>query len=365
MGILDGINFNAAATPGTSIDYRLLDAPCDHLVRNELVSDFEISDLLKNMPYSGNSSIYNNIPYSASIDPDASTLIKTSLRYVNDGSFAMFEKIDPTQIITENMQIEDISTYINLQYPPMTNTVKAKLKVFVNDTDYRLIDFNRYTLSQLYGQVKFNDSNDIGQQVVFYYYPDKKNILIKNPQQVNNYEFVGYDQNNRGIFRLYGRALTSTNATILFRYRTDVNSCTKCLGTGAVNDIVFDANGRIQEVYDFSKMIQDFFKRLLTAKGSNILDLNEGSQIGLATGIAKSNPSLLESLIKNQVIEVLSSIRTKQGLQKNLQGISLAEQIYQINRVDVRSINTTDIGVEIEVLSMSGQTEQIKALIRR
>lgn len=372
MGILDGINFNAEPTPGTSIDFRLLDAPCDHFVRNEVVDNFDIGALLQNMPYSGSSwppkapaSIYNNIAYSQSINPDSSTLIKTQLPYVNDGSFMMLQQIDKNLLITENMTIADTTSFTNLQFPPMTNTVKAKLKSFVNATEYRLIDFNRYTLSQLYGQVKFNDVNDIGQQIVFYYYPDKKVILSKNQAQQFNYEFVNLDQQGRGIFKVYGRAISSSKSNILLRYRTKTLNCTKCLGQNSVNDIVFNANGRIQEVYDFSKMIQDFFKRLLTEKGSNILDLNEGSQIGILSGMAKANPLLLETLIKNQIIDILSAIRTKQGTQKSLQGISLAEQIYQINRVDVRSINATDIGVEIEVLSLAGQSEQIKAIIRR
>ena len=79
MGIFDNINFNIPPSTTSSRDFRLLDTTCDHLVRNESVSNFNINALSTSINYSGNSALYNNFAYNTQIDPSSSTIIKTQL----------------------------------------------------------------------------------------------------------------------------------------------------------------------------------------------------------------------------------------------------------------------------------------------
>jgi hypothetical protein len=365
MGVLDKIDFSYGATADASVDFRLLDAPCDHLIRNEQPT-FDINDLVSPIPYSGLQ--YNTFNYGSQMDPTASVEVVTRLPYVNDGSLVMFESIIQDDLeVTEEFVVASGNTtdFFSLQFPPKTNTTYAQQKIFVDNTNYKLINFTRYMLAQLYGNIKFTNVLDIGQTVIFKYLPDKKIIPQKNLDQTSNYEFLGLDQYGKGRFNVFGRAFRSTKSKLLFKYTTNSISCIKCGGRNEINDIIFDQNGRIELTYDFAKLIQDFFKRLLTEKGSDPFSPSEGSSMSIISGVGKRDPELIDTLIKNEIISILNSIRLKQGLQQDIQGISLGEQIYQISNVYVRTINTTDLQVEVEVLSKSGITQQIKAVIQR
>jgi hypothetical protein len=368
MGVLDKINFKAAKTPPSSFDFRLLDTPCDHLVRNEQVKDFSMDDLIDHNQYSGTSTIYNNFPFNNFINPDASTLIKTALPMVNDGGLVVFQYVDTdvdNQIIETTTVPTDITQPFNLIYPPKTNSVTAKQKIYVNSTDYRLINFDRYNLSQLFGKITFTDEDDIGEEIVFTYLSDKKQILQKNKDSSKNYEIVGLDQSGKGIIKIYGRAILSTNTKLILKYHTPQQYCQKCSGKGELNDIFFDENGKIQQVYDFSKLIQDFFKRLLTVKGSSVFDIDEGTSLPTLIGIAKADGLVLDNLVKAEIVNLLYTIRNKQSLQQDMQGVGSAEQIGQINSIDVRATGPTEISIAIEVMSKSGIIQQISSTVRR
>ena len=331
MGVLDKIDFTYGPSTNTSIDFRLLDAPCDHLVRNEQTT-FTISSLTPSGtspspagPINYNSIQYNSFNYGQQINPTASALIKTKLPYVNDGSLVLFENvINASTVVSEEFIVSsgNISNFFSLQFPPVTNTTSAKQKIFVDNTNYKLINFTRYTLAQLYGNIKFTNKNDIGQHIVFSYNPAKRIIPAINSDKTPNYEFVGLDQSGKGIIRVYGRALHSTMSSILLKYTTQSIDCTKCGGSNELNDIIFDQNGRMQLTYDFSKLIQDFFKRLLTQKGSDVFAPQEGSSLGLISGQGKRDPELIDTLIKNEIIGILKSVRAKQTMQQDIQRIS-------------------------------------------
>jgi len=367
MGIFGNINFNVPASPATSTDFRLLDTTCDHLIRNEPVVNFDLATLVDSMNYSAPASIYNNFAYSAAINPDASTIIKTKYPYVNVGDLTLYQTIDTdtSNPVSETFVVSAaLATTYDMAFPPKTNSVSAKQKVYVNSTDYRLIDFNRYILSQLYGKIQFIDQADAGAEIVFTYLADKKSINAVNlTTQVPNYEILAPDQNGRAVIRIYGRALNSSKSKLIFRYTTNINSCTKCAGRGVLNDLFFDYNGRIQQVYDFSKLIQDFFKRLLTIRGSNPFDPDEGTAVTAYIGMAKSDGFVLSDLIKSDIVNLIYVIRDKQNLQGNLQGISLAEQIAQINDISVRASSPTELEVVVEVVSKSGVIQQITAKV--
>lgn len=365
MGLFDQINFAAAKTPDSSYDLRFLDTPCDHNIRDEAPT-FDITPVLSTTPYSGTSSIYNVGIYSGGIDPNASFLITTQFPYINDGSFSMSQSValDVKHPITEAIVIPDpITNNASLTYPPKTNSVSAKQIIPLDNDEITFIPFTRYNLFQLFGNIQFTTSSDIGQTILFTYYADKKKIVQTNQNGTTNYEFVGLNDKGQGIFRVFGRALLSTQAQIFIRYKTIINLCPKCLGVGTLNDLNFDINGRLQLVYDFSKLIQDYFKRFYTDKGSNVFDLTEGTSIPSLIGSAKGDTLTLEALIKAEVVNLLFQIRSKQKIQQGIQGIGLGEQVAQINSIAVRAINATDISIRIEVLSKSGQIQQIGSII--
>ena len=82
-------------------------------------------------------------------------------------------------------------------------------------------------------------------------------------------------------------------------------------------------------------------------------------------GIAKGDGLVLDDLVKTELVNLLYRIRAKQETQSDLQGISLAEQIAQINSINVRVVDTNTIYVTVDVLSKSGQTNQLSATIGR
>ena len=367
MGILDNINFLTPPSPETSTDFRLLDTTCDHLIRNENSTDFNIDDLLDPANYSVPYVMYNNFSYGGQINPDATTIIKTKYPYVNTGSLTVSQVIDSTTStpVEETFIVSElVGDIYPMAFPPKTNSVSAKQKIYVNDNDFRLVPFTSYVLSQLFGRIQFTNVDDAGTEVIFTYLADKKRIYpVDLSTNLANYEVLGEDQNGRAIIKIYGRALVSTKSKIVLRYGTDQRSCTKCAGAGILNDIFFDYNGKIQEVYDFSKMIQDFFKRLLTIKGSSPFDPNEGTSVTAYVGMAKTDGFVLSDLIKSDIVNLIYTIRDKQNLQGNLQGISLAEQIAQVNDISVRISSPTDMEVIVEVVSKSGLIQQITAKV--
>jgi hypothetical protein len=365
MGLFDDINFNAEPSPNSSLDLRLLDTPCDHRIRDEQVN-LDVISLLTNTPVSGNHVTYNIASYAGQIDPEASVTFTTNFPYVNDGSFSMSQSVVlniATPITEEIIVTSPVSNLVSLKFPPKTNSVTAKQKIVLSNDEIVYQPFTRYNLYQLYGQIEFTNVADVGSTIIFSYYADKKRINAVNLDKTINYEFVGMNNKNQGVFRLYGRALLSTRPTLFVRYRTTQPNCPKCLGVGQLNDLNIDRSGRLQLVYDFSKLIQDYFKRLYTEKGSNPFDATDGTNLPTMVGIAKGDGLLMQSLVQAEVVNLLFAIRQKQRNQQGIQNISLAEQIAQINNIEVRSISPTDISVRIEVLSKSGKIEQIGSTV--
>lgn len=365
MGLFDNINFAAAKTPDSTYDLRLLDTPCDHAIRDEQPV-YDLKPIITNTPFSGTNSIFNVSTFSGNIDPEASFIITTAFPYVNDGSFSISQSIplNITDPITESFVVPDpISNFVTLTYPPKTNSVSAKQVVTLSNNEITFLPFTRYNLYQLYGNVQFTTSTDIGETILFSYYADKKKLLQTNQDGTINYKFEGLNNKSQGVFTVYGRGILSTQAQLFMRYKTLKLNCPKCGGSGILNDLNFDVNGRMQLVYDFSKLIQDYFKRFYTDKGSNVFDLTEGTSVPGLIGAAKGDTLTLEALLKAEVVNLLFQIRSKQKIQQSIQGIGLAEQVAQINSIDVRAINATDISIRIEVLSKSGQIQQIGSII--
>ena len=366
--IFDQINFDVLPTSASSKDIRLLDTPCDHIVRNEVVV-FDITPVISPQAYSGSGVVYSNqINYNQAFQNDAFIYINTQLPYVDGGNIGIYQKAVSsfsTPVIEQITIPNPINTLISLQYPPLMNSFSVKLQTYYLSTGQTTYTpYYNYSMAQLEGRIQFSNANDAGKTVIFNYVADKKLIPRLGRYGVPNYEYVGLNQQGQGVFKVYGRAFLSTNTLLYLQYTTLQGTCSKCAGAGMVNDFFFDRNGRVQMVYDFSKLIQDFFKRFLTIKGSNPFDLTDGTIANDLVGLAMANQDFIETTLKTEIIDLISNIRNKQASQVGFQTISPAEQISRVNRVTILAINVTDLQVTIEVVSMSGQTQQIQQLVK-
>jgi hypothetical protein len=365
-GLFNQIDLSAKKSPDSSIDLKILDTICDHRVVDEEVSP-DISAMFGSYAYSGTNSIYNSITFSQALFPDQYVTVTTQYPMVDDGQYSILQTVDSDRknLITEYLTVpNDVTSLVNMTLPPKVNSLRVKEKVVSSNGQYQYIPFARYKLYQLVGKIRFLNSLDIGKTIKIQYIANKKTIPQSNEDTTLNYKFLGLNQQNQGMFVIYGRAVISPKSRFFLRYRTDINSCSKCLGSGYVNDLFFDQNGRMQLVYDFSKLIQDFFKRLYTVKGSNPLDITDGTQIADVVGISNSNFRVSETLIKSEIVNLLAAIREKQAKQAQVHGVGLAEQIAYINAINVQLLNATDLLISIEVVSKSGKTDQISTVVR-
>ncbi len=268
--IFQQINFDILPTSASSQDIRMLSLSCDHAVRNEVVV-FDISPVLSVQPYSGTDAYYtHNVTYSQAFQNDAFVFINTKLPYVDNGNITLYQKAVSSfanPVIEEVTIPNPITAFVDLQYPPLMNSFSARLKTtYLSTGQTTFTPYFKYAIAQLNGRVQFSNAADVGKTVLFNYVADKKIIAPLGKNRLPNYEYVGLNQQNQGVFKIYGRAFLSTNTLLYLRYSTVQTFCQKCAGTGEVNDFFFDKNGRVQMVYDFSKLIQDFFKRFLTVK---------------------------------------------------------------------------------------------------
>ena len=369
--LFSSINLNTPKSVASTFDFKVLDATCNHQVLNESVDlGANASDMFSNVVYSGNGVYSNGSIFSGGIDPEASVFVTTKLP-ISDIGVHFFEvpNSSSNNKITEEFVVPTgLTQQFRFIFPPVPNSTVAKLKITDVDefgnpqTVY--FDFVNYTLSQLFGIVQFNNTSDIGSTVDFTYVGDKIEIFAKAKDGAPNWEFVGYNQKNQGVFRIYGRAFKSNQSSLNIRYKSVAKECPRCGGNSVVNDLHFNDNkNNYYLVYDFSKLIQDFFKRLLTRVGSNGFHVDEGSQIPIYVG-SKSDPQLIDTLIRTEVVKIVNVVRTKQNTQLIVQGISLAEQLGVINKLLVTAIDPTSVDVEIEVQSLSQGTAQIKTNIR-
>jgi len=368
--LFTSINLDADKTVASTFDYKVLDTVCNHQVLNEVVP-FDAQTIFTTAVYSGTGIYGNGALYSGGIDPDASVIITTQMPLgATDVQFFELPNSSVTNPLIQEFTVpSDLTQTFRMAFPPVPNSTFAKLKTTSVDVDGETqvvyFDFANYSLSQLFGIIKFNSTSDIGSDVVFSYVGDIRQIFPKAKDYSPNWEFIGYNQKGQGVFRVFGRSFIATGSSLVIRYKTVAAACPRCGGTSLVTDLDFNnSKSQYYLVYDFSKMIQDFFKRFLTRRGSNIFDLTDGTQIPLYVGLGKNNPVLIDTLVRTEVINLVNIIRNKQAVQLTVQGLSLAEQIGQINQLVVTRDNITDVNVVIDMQSLSHGTAQLQTTVR-
>lgn len=365
--LFSNINLNVPKSVASSLDLKLLDATCNHQILNEQVV-FSSGLRFGGAIYNATDFYNNGIFYSSAISPDESFIFVTELPMGNS-NIQIFESPVQSSPMEETIIVpSDLTQRFQFSFPPVPNTTTAQLVTTEVDYDGEnetiYFPFSNYTLSQLFGIITFNQASDIGSTILFKYTADIKQIFTRSKDASINWEFLGYNQKGQGVFRIYGRAFTASQSSLIIRYFSSPTTCPRCAGSNLTNDLDYnDSTSRFYNVYDFSKLIQDFFKRFLTRKGSNPFDGTDGTQIPSYIGVGKNNPVLIDTLIRTEAINLIDAIRLKQNSQIVIQGISLAEQIQQINQLVVTRINMTDINLVIELQSRSQATAQVKTQI--
>ncbi len=370
-GLFQSINPNATPTQNSSLDLRLLDITCNHQILQEFPIA-PIDGIFVPLVYNGGieynefGAIFNNFSV-----PSSFITFSTLLPFADTTSIQIFEVPSNSfdnPIVEQIIVPSGVNPIYNTQFPPIVNSLSIKQQnSFIDEdgqTELTYINFNNYSLAQLFGNITFTNKDDSGQTIRITYVGDRRKINPKNKYQQTNFEFIGYNSKGGGIFNIYARSFLAPTSSLMIRYTTDIKHCPRCAGKGIVNDLTFDSNYRALMVYDFSKFIQDYFKRLLTRVKTNPFDSTDGSQLPIIIGIGKNNPILIETLIKTEFVKILSVVRNKQAIQKQIQGISLSEQIQQINRLLIKRVNATDIQVDVELLSKSGAIAQIQAPVQ-
>jgi hypothetical protein len=363
--IFNNINFDVKKTPESTVDFKILDTICDHRLIDEPIDKSRTSisgDIVWISGTNGNYISWSGVNTSSYITITTKFPLgdKISTEIYQNTESDFDNMIYETYIIPSGV----VSPSITLTYPPKPNSVQAKYVITNTDEDgeqqTNYYDFINYTLYQLNGNIIFNNIYDGGSTIRFGYVSDIKQLNEKSKDGSSNWEFIGYNQKNQGIYKIYVKSLTSNDSYIYLRYTTALNYCPKCAGDGLINDFQVNNRNRYVMVYDFSKLIQDFFKRLLTKRGSNKYNIFDGTQIATMIGSAKNNIGLLETTFRTEVINLVNYLRKKQESQNKSQGISYSEQIQQINRLSVTRIDNTTVNMDIEVQSKSGSINQIK-----
>jgi len=370
--LFSNINLDVPASVDSTIDLKFLDTECNHQILNELMP-FASGNIFTNIVYSGGNPYGSpGLSYSGEIDLDAFVYVTTTNPYINNLSVEFFEQpqSSSSQPLVEQFVVpSSLSTLSQLSFPPIPNTTVAQqVSTFIDadgETEIVYYPFTNYVFYQLFGNIQFTEEADIGYLTQFSYVGDKRKIIQKTKALETNWEFVGYNSNGSGIFKVYGRSFLTNKSNLIIRYTTDRIHCPRCAGNGIINDLDISKNtNKMYAVYDFSKLIQDFFKRFNTRKGSDIYDVTQGTQIPIFVGVGKSNPIFIDTMIRTEVILLVNQLRSKQASQSVFQGVGLAEQIQQINFINVQLTSPTDVDVSIEVQSRSGATSQIKSQVR-
>jgi len=145
-------------------------------------------------------------------------------------------------------------------------------------------------------------------------------------------------------------------------FRSMVVSCPRCAGYLFYYDFVLDPVGNIERVTKTDLLQALSIKSVITELGSNPFHINYGTSIAQYPGTLYSET--FESVIRNEIINALKSLRGRQLLQEQLgQTLDPDEEITEVTNVrmrandalhytfyvDIRSAANSDITLEVVV----------------
>lgn len=145
------------------------------------------------------------------------------------------------------------------------------------------------------------------------------------------------------------------NPLVRVTYPTVGSRCPRCGGTFVENDVQFDLAGELVFIENEDLLYQSALKILLTEKGTNPYHPEYGTS--LMTRVGSKAVGAVAQQLREDVLFALERVRQKQQAQARSQRVSLREQLYAINSVDVGPHNNdpTALRVDVVVTNASGE----------
>lgn len=170
--------------------------------------------------------------------------------------------------------------------------------------------------------------------------------LDKGEDLLTNVNFQGTFAQPARYFRF--REPVKSNPILKVTYPAPGARCPRCGGTFVENDWQFDLSGDLIFIENEDLLYQAALKILLTERGSNPYHQAYGSNI--INRIGSKAVGAVAQQLREDTISALNRMRTLQRGQARYQQVSLREQVYAINSVDVYPHNNDPTAYRVDVV---------------
>lgn len=177
--------------------------------------------------------------------------------------------------------------------------------------------------------------------------------LVKGVDLLTNVNFQGTFAQPARFFQF--REPVKSNPILKVTYPAPAARCPRCGGTSVENDWQFDLSGDLLFIENEDLLYQAALKILLTEKGSNPYHPSYGSNI--INRIGSKIVGAVAQQLREDTLAALNRMRSLQREQARYQQVSLQEQVYAINAVDVYPHNDdiTAYRVDVSLTNASGR----------
>lgn len=118
-------------------------------------------------------------------------------------------------------------------------------------------------------------------------------------------------------------------------------------------DVVIDTQGDITVIEEYSKLNQDLYRIMLTSRGDNKFDANEGC--GVYDLLGQTMPRELgESVLGKDIYIGVQYMISQQNAQALLQTLSPYEQIFSLDGIVVNKLSIKSISFNLLITTVQG-----------
>lgn len=136
-------------------------------------------------------------------------------------------------------------------------------------------------------------------------------------------------------------------------YTTSQEFCPKCIfGTNKTNDFYFNVLGKPNIITNLDYLVQKVKKILITELGSNVFDINYGSELPTLVGKPKTALTLLKT--QSSISEAIQYIQNDQLTNASI--LNDSERLLKMDNFQIApSDNPKNIQISFEIYTLSGQ----------
>jgi hypothetical protein len=150
-------------------------------------------------------------------------------------------------------------------------------------------------------------------------------------------------------------------------YLTLVGYCTKCVGSGYLDDISYNVRGDLPVLRDEYLLMQNVEKFVVTRLGSNPFQSFIGASLEDLIGTKVSNPSFLISQITSEITRSLKKLQDLQSQYKQTgRSVTKGELLQAIEGITVTqdANDPTIFEAKVVVSAVSGQTVEFVQVLK-